>query len=177
MAGRVPLGADRAAVAGEMETTFVENLRYAADLLAQEDMIGLVEPINNRITDPRYYLNTPHQAAAILEKVGQPNLKLQLDLFHCQIMDGNLSRNLETYFPLIGNALHPNWLLCGRGAGVALRWDPPALHSAVADQGCGAALGSPCLMLREDCRQGCLGQSISHSLSRSYPDCTGARAA
>lgn len=35
MAGRVPLGADRAAVAGEMETTFVENLRYAADLLAQ----------------------------------------------------------------------------------------------------------------------------------------------
>ena len=35
MAGRVPLGADRAAVAGEMETTFIENLRYAADLLAQ----------------------------------------------------------------------------------------------------------------------------------------------
>ncbi|NXK97706.1 HYI isomerase, partial [Formicarius rufipectus] len=103
MAGRVPLGADRAAVAGEMETTFIENLRYAADLLAQEDMIGLVEPINNRLTDPRYYLNTPHQAAAILEKVGRPNLKLQLDLFHCQIMDGNLSRNLETYFPLIGH--------------------------------------------------------------------------
>lgn len=35
MAGRVPLGTDRAAVAGEMETTFIENLRYAADLLSQ----------------------------------------------------------------------------------------------------------------------------------------------
>ncbi|XP_037259456.1 putative hydroxypyruvate isomerase isoform X1 [Falco biarmicus] len=110
MAGRVPLGTDRAAVAGKMETTFIENLRYAADLLAQggitvlqEDLTGLVEPINNRITDPRYYLNTLHQAAAILEKVERPNLKLQLDLFHCQIMDGNLSRNLETYFPLIGH--------------------------------------------------------------------------
>uniref|UniRef100_A0A8C4J4A3 Hydroxypyruvate isomerase (putative) n=2 Tax=Dromaius novaehollandiae TaxID=8790 RepID=A0A8C4J4A3_DRONO len=103
MAGRVPVGADRAAVAGEMETTFIENLRYAADVLAQEDMIGLIEPINSRITDPRYFLNTPHQAAAILEKVGRPNLKLQLDIFHCQIMDGNLSRNLETYFPLIGH--------------------------------------------------------------------------
>uniref|UniRef100_A0A8C5X440 Putative hydroxypyruvate isomerase n=1 Tax=Malurus cyaneus samueli TaxID=2593467 RepID=A0A8C5X440_9PASS len=80
MAGRVPLGTDRAAVADEMETTFIENLRYAADLLAQEDMIGLLEPINNRITDPRYYLNTPQQAAAILEKVGRPNLKLQLKL-------------------------------------------------------------------------------------------------
>uniref|UniRef100_A0A8C9KSS4 Hydroxypyruvate isomerase (putative) n=1 Tax=Serinus canaria TaxID=9135 RepID=A0A8C9KSS4_SERCA len=78
MAGRVPLGTDRAAVAGEMETTFIENLKYTADLLSQEDMIGLLEPINNRITDPRYYLNTPHQAAAILEKVGRPNLKLQL---------------------------------------------------------------------------------------------------
>ncbi|NWS73882.1 HYI isomerase, partial [Crotophaga sulcirostris] len=103
MAGRVPQGVDRAAVAAEMEATFIENLRYAADLLAQEDMIGLVEPINNRITDPRYFLNTPHQAAAILEKVGRPNLKMQLDLFHCQIMDGNLTRNLEKYFPLIGH--------------------------------------------------------------------------
>uniref|UniRef100_A0A663MDG5 Hydroxypyruvate isomerase (putative) n=1 Tax=Athene cunicularia TaxID=194338 RepID=A0A663MDG5_ATHCN len=64
MAGRVPPGTDRATVAGEMETTFIENLRYASDLLAQEDMIGLVEPINNRITDPSYYLNTPHQGKA-----------------------------------------------------------------------------------------------------------------
>ncbi|NWU97136.1 HYI isomerase, partial [Upupa epops] len=103
MAGRVPRGADRAAMANAMETTFTENLRYAADLLAQEDMIGLVEPINNRITDPHYYLNTPQQAAAILEKVGRPNLKLQLDIFHCQIMDGNLTRNLETYLPLTGH--------------------------------------------------------------------------
>ncbi|XP_042675008.1 putative hydroxypyruvate isomerase [Centrocercus urophasianus] len=103
MAGRVPQGAERAAVAGEMEATFIENLRHAADVLAQENMVGLVEPINSRITDPRYFLNTPHQAAAILEKVGRPNLRLQLDLFHCQIMDGNLSRNLETYLPLIGH--------------------------------------------------------------------------
>lgn len=42
MAGRVPLGADRAAVAGEMETTFVENLRYAADLLAQVSREGVL---------------------------------------------------------------------------------------------------------------------------------------
>ncbi|NXJ07751.1 HYI isomerase, partial [Odontophorus gujanensis] len=103
MAGRVPQGAERAAVADEMEATFIENLRHAADVLAQEDMVGLVEPINSRITDPRYFLNTPHQAVAILEKVGRPNLKLQLDLFHCQIMDGNLSRNLEMYLPLIGH--------------------------------------------------------------------------
>uniref|UniRef100_A0A8D0GQW5 Putative hydroxypyruvate isomerase n=1 Tax=Sphenodon punctatus TaxID=8508 RepID=A0A8D0GQW5_SPHPU len=103
MAGRIPPRAERAAVATTMEDTFIENLRYAADLLAQEDMVGLLEPINSRITDPRYFLTTPHQAAAILEKVGRPNLRLQLDIFHCQIMDGNLTQNLETYFPLIGH--------------------------------------------------------------------------
>ncbi|XP_019387194.1 PREDICTED: putative hydroxypyruvate isomerase [Crocodylus porosus] len=103
MAGRVPEGADRVALAAEMEATFVENLRHAADVLAQEDMVGLLEPINTRITDPRYFLSTTQQAAAILKQVGRPNLKLQLDIFHCQIMEGNLTRTLETYFPLVGH--------------------------------------------------------------------------
>uniref|UniRef100_H3ABU6 Hydroxypyruvate isomerase (putative) n=1 Tax=Latimeria chalumnae TaxID=7897 RepID=H3ABU6_LATCH len=103
MAGRVPLGADRATVAGEMEDTFIENLKYASDVLSQAEITGLVEPINTRITDPRYFLNTPQQAVAVLQKVGRPNLKLQMDVFHWQIMDGNLTQNLQTYFPLIGH--------------------------------------------------------------------------
>ncbi|XP_060087630.1 putative hydroxypyruvate isomerase [Heteronotia binoei] len=103
LAGRLPVGAEREAVAAEMEDTFIENLKYAADILAQQNLIGLLEPINSRITDPRYFLTTPHQAAAILKKVGSPHLKLQLDIFHCQIMDGNLTWNLETYFPILGH--------------------------------------------------------------------------
>ncbi|KAH0618707.1 hypothetical protein JD844_018142 [Phrynosoma platyrhinos] len=78
MAGRIPKGAEREAVSAEMEATFIENLRYATDILAQVSV-------------------------AILKKVGNPNLKLQLDIFHCQIMDGNLTQNLETYFPVIGH--------------------------------------------------------------------------
>ncbi|EDL90183.1 rCG50422, isoform CRA_b [Rattus norvegicus] len=69
MAGRVPRGADREAVKGEMETVFVENLRHAAEVLAQENLVGLLEPINTRITDPQYFLDTPQQAAAILQKL------------------------------------------------------------------------------------------------------------
>eukprot|EP00073_Rattus_norvegicus_P024271 XP_006238810.1 PREDICTED: putative hydroxypyruvate isomerase isoform X4 [Rattus norvegicus] len=61
MAGRVPRGADREAVKGEMETVFVENLRHAAEVLAQENLVGLLEPINTRITDPQYFLDTPQQ--------------------------------------------------------------------------------------------------------------------
>ncbi|XP_066865709.1 putative hydroxypyruvate isomerase isoform X3 [Kogia breviceps] len=102
MAGRVPQGADRAAVRSEMETVFLENLRHAAGVLAQENLVGLLEPINTRITDPRYFLDTPQQAAAILEKVGRPNLQLQMDIFHWQIMDGNLTGNIREFLPFVG---------------------------------------------------------------------------
>ncbi|XP_027459706.1 putative hydroxypyruvate isomerase isoform X4 [Zalophus californianus] len=103
MAGRVPQGADRAAVRSEMETVFLENLRHAAGVLAQESLVGLLEPINTRITDPRYFLDTPQQAAALLQKVGRPNLQLQMDLFHWQIMDGNLTGNIREFLPLVGH--------------------------------------------------------------------------
>ncbi|XP_038616287.1 putative hydroxypyruvate isomerase [Tachyglossus aculeatus] len=103
MAGRVPLGAERAAMMAEMERVFVENLKHAADVLAQENIVGLLEPINTRLTDPRYFLDTPQQAAAILQKVGRPNLQLQMDAFHWQIMDGNLTGNLREFLPLIGH--------------------------------------------------------------------------
>ncbi|XP_029004517.1 putative hydroxypyruvate isomerase isoform X13 [Betta splendens] len=103
MAGRLPVGSTRSAVAKEMEAIFVQNLKYAADLLSKEGITGLIEPINTRITDPRYFLDSPHQAAEILEKVGKPNLKLQMDVFHWQIMDGNLTQNILKYFPIIGH--------------------------------------------------------------------------
>ncbi|KAJ7986391.1 hypothetical protein DPEC_G00339420 [Dallia pectoralis] len=103
MAGRVPVGADRATVAMEMENTFIKNLKHAADVLTKEGITGLIEPINTRITDPRYFLDSPHHAADILKKVDRPNIKIQLDIFHWQIMDGNLTQNIQKYFPLIGH--------------------------------------------------------------------------
>ncbi|KAK9520010.1 hypothetical protein VZT92_022697 [Zoarces viviparus] len=103
MAGRVPAGSHRREVNEEMEDIFVENLNYAADILSKEGITGLIEPINTRITDPGYFLDSPHQAAAILEKVGKPNIKLQMDIFHWQIMDGNLTQNMHKYLPLIGH--------------------------------------------------------------------------
>ncbi|XP_003462574.2 putative hydroxypyruvate isomerase isoform X1 [Cavia porcellus] len=103
MAGRAPQGADGAAVRGEMETVFLENLKHAAEVLAQENLVGLLEPINTRITDPRYFLDTPQHAAAILQKVGRPNLQLQMDIFHWQIMDGNLTGNIREFLPIVGH--------------------------------------------------------------------------
>ncbi|XP_036925575.1 putative hydroxypyruvate isomerase isoform X2 [Sturnira hondurensis] len=103
MAGRVPQGTEGEVVRGEMETVFLENLRHAAGVLAQENLVGLLEPINTRLTDPRYFLDSPHQAAAILQKVGRPNLQLQMDIFHWQIMDGNLTGNIREFLPIVGH--------------------------------------------------------------------------
>ncbi|XP_073936500.1 putative hydroxypyruvate isomerase isoform X10 [Castor canadensis] len=78
MAGRVPQGADRAAVRGEMETVFLENLKYAAGVLAQENLVGMLEPINTRITDPQYFLDTPQQGHIPLADHGwEPDWKHQ----------------------------------------------------------------------------------------------------
>jgi hydroxypyruvate isomerase len=90
MAGLVPDGHDRA----EAERTYVANLRYAAERLASEGVTAIIEPINNRDI-PGYFLNTTTQAMGIIERVAHPNLQLQLDLYHVQIMEGDLAHRIR----------------------------------------------------------------------------------
>ena len=91
MAGLVPAGHDRAAA----ERTYVENLRYAAGRTASEGVSVIIEPINTRDI-PGYFLNTTTQAMAVIDKVGHPNLQVQLDLYHVQIMEGDLAHRIRT---------------------------------------------------------------------------------
>ena len=81
---------DRAAC----EATFVENFRFAADAAAGEGITILVEPINTR-NMPGYFVNHQMDGIALIERVGRPNVSLQLDLYHAQIMDGDLSKLIE----------------------------------------------------------------------------------
>jgi hydroxypyruvate isomerase len=90
MAGLWPDGRDRA----EAERTYIANLRYAAERLAPEGITVIIEPINNRDI-PGYFLNTTTQAMAVIERVGHPNLQLQLDLYHVQIMEGDLAHHIR----------------------------------------------------------------------------------
>ncbi|XP_068599437.1 putative hydroxypyruvate isomerase isoform X2 [Brachionichthys hirsutus] len=91
MAGRVPVGSHRREVAQEMEDVFVQNLKYAADVLLKHGITGFIEPINTRLTDPTYFLDSPHQAVAILEKVGKPNIKLQMVIFRSPRFQAGMS--------------------------------------------------------------------------------------
>jgi len=105
MAGLWPEGRDR----GAAERTYVANLRYAAERAAPEGVTIIIEPINTRDI-PGYFLNTTTQAMAVIEKVGHPNLQLQLDLYHVQIMEGDLAhhiRSLAGRYPHIQIAGNP----------------------------------------------------------------------
>lgn len=80
--------------------TYVDNLRWAADAAAAQRLV--IEPINSRDM-PGYFLNTTTQGAAIIEEVGAANLQLQFDLYHAQIMEGDLTRRLERLMPITGH--------------------------------------------------------------------------
>lgn len=77
-----------------LEDLFVENLAYAADRLERAGIRLLVEPINTRDM-PGYFLTTSGQALAIMDRVGSRNLYLQYDVYHMQVMEGDLARTIE----------------------------------------------------------------------------------
>lgn len=98
MAGKRPLSLESA----EAHQTYVDNLRRAARRVQGEGLTLLIEPINTRDM-PGYFLNHQQQAHDIVAQVGEPNLKVQMDFYHCQIMEGDLVRRLERYIDGIGH--------------------------------------------------------------------------
>lgn len=93
------LGADGNAAAAHV--CFIDNLRWAAAECARRGVRALIEPINTRHDMPGYFLDTIDQARAIMDEVASDNLFLQFDLYHRQIMGGNLAAELEEALPLI----------------------------------------------------------------------------
>ena len=98
MAGIPGQGVDRAAC----RATYVANLRRAAAEAAKAGREVLIEPINTRDM-PGYFLNRQDEAHRIREEVGAPNLKVQLDLYHCQIMEGDLAAKIRRDIAHVGH--------------------------------------------------------------------------
>ena len=94
MAGLLPAGS----TATDLQTTYTERLRWAAKQAAGCGVEILIEPINTR-NMPGYFLNRQDQAHAVLLEVGAPNLKVQMDLYHCQIVEGDVATKLHQYLP------------------------------------------------------------------------------
>lgn len=98
LAGLTPAGSN----AEELEETFVSNLRYAAAEFAKHDLQLVIEAINTKDM-PGFYLTTSKQAFDIMDKVGAPNLLFQYDIYHMQVMEGDLASTLAANLDRIGH--------------------------------------------------------------------------
>jgi hydroxypyruvate isomerase len=94
MAGLLPAGAERA----RHRDTYLANLGWAAAQAASAGVMLTIEPINPRDM-PGYFLNRQDEAHALVQAVGSPHLKVQMDLYHCQIVEGDLAMKLRRFIP------------------------------------------------------------------------------
>jgi 2-dehydrotetronate isomerase len=101
MAGVLPENADAEERARRLRT-FKRNLRFACQEAAEQNVAILIEPLNAR-DNPRYLLNTQAEAHAIREEIGMANLKVQMDLYHAQVVEGDLTTKIRRYLPHVGH--------------------------------------------------------------------------
>ncbi|HEY4068492.1 MAG TPA: 2-oxo-tetronate isomerase [Burkholderiaceae bacterium] len=85
-----------AAARPEMRAAYVDNLAWAAREAAAIGVDVLIEPINRRDI-PNYLLNRQDDAHEIIGDVNAPNLKVQMDLYHCQVVEGDVAMKLRKY--------------------------------------------------------------------------------
>ena len=90
LAGIAPESVDRKT----LQETLVSNLEFAADKLEESGVRLLVEPINTRDI-PGFFLNNSSQALSTIGQVGSDNLWLQYDIYHMQIMEGDITPTIR----------------------------------------------------------------------------------
>ena len=98
LAGVMPAGVEH----GKLRNTLIENLRFAADRLKAAGLTLLTEPCNRR-TIPGFFLSGSKHGMEIIDAVRASNLMLQYDIFHMQIVEGDLARTIEQLLPRIGH--------------------------------------------------------------------------
>jgi hydroxypyruvate isomerase len=86
----------------KLRETLIENLRFAADRLKSAGLTLLTEPCNRR-TIPGFFLSGSRDGIEIIDAVRAGNLLLQYDIFHMQIVEGDLARTIERLLPRIGH--------------------------------------------------------------------------
>ncbi len=94
LAGLVSAGADRA----PLQALYLRNLAWAAQRAGDAGVQILIEPINRRDM-PGYFLNRQDHAHDLVEEIGSHSLKVQMDLYHCQVVEGDLAMKLRQYLP------------------------------------------------------------------------------
>lgn len=98
MAGLIAPGEDRT----RHRSVYLGNLAYAAKEAAALGITVVIEPINTRDI-PGFFLNRQDEAHAVCAEIAAPNLKVQMDLYHCQIVEGDLAMKIRRYVDGVGH--------------------------------------------------------------------------
>ena len=117
MAGLAPAGVARQALAD----CYQANLAWAAAQAAPHGVAVQIEPINPRDI-PGYFLNRQDNAHALVQAIGAPNLQVQFDLYHCQIVEGDLAMKLRQYLPADGSSRVGHLQIAGVPRAPRARW-------------------------------------------------------
>ncbi len=94
MAGLQPAGENHE----KTRKIYVNNAQTAIKIIANSSIDLLLEPINTRDI-PGFFLNRQDQAHALIVDIGHPNVKVQMDLYHCQIVEGDVAMKIRQYLP------------------------------------------------------------------------------
>jgi hydroxypyruvate isomerase len=98
-AGNVVPGLSRA----EAMDTMIETLGMAAAICAKDGITLLLEPFNTRVDHPDYFLDSPHDCLAVVKAVDRPNVRVLYDIYHMQIMAGDITAFIRANLPWIGH--------------------------------------------------------------------------
>ncbi|RZF29105.1 hydroxypyruvate isomerase family protein [Paraburkholderia sp. UYCP14C] len=98
MAGLIDAKGDRA----RHRDVYLGNLAYAAEAARRDDILVVIEPINQRDM-PGYFISRQDDAQSVCREVGAPNLRVQFDCYHCQIVEGDVAMKLKRDIAGIGH--------------------------------------------------------------------------
>jgi len=87
----------------QMKKNTVETLGSAAEIAGRNGFTLLLEPLNTSVDHPGYFLDSAEEGAEIVREIDSPNLMLLYDIYHMQIMEGNLSAFIEKNLDIIGH--------------------------------------------------------------------------
>ena len=84
-------------------STLVSNVRYAAQQLAKHQIELMIEPINSKVDMAGFFIDTLDKVLKLISDVGEANVKVQFDIYHMQIMHGDLIRSMTALGSSIGH--------------------------------------------------------------------------
>ena len=98
-AGNIVPGLTREQMRANLEKAYAR----AAEIAADEDFVLLLEPLNTHVDHPGYYLDSSSEGSEIVRAIGSPSFRLLFDIYHMQIMEGNIIANIERSIDIIGH--------------------------------------------------------------------------